>query len=461
MRPLDKFWASLTAVGAFVLVAFVVMGLSTATSASFTSTHIDAKVAPAVTDVASSHPQTHTESYAQAPGSQNISFNSSGTKFTSTFSINKFPYITFPFNLTWNVSITNATLNYNNASDPIFQQQLNFTYIFSGCGPLGLGTQQPCITYWTTAVPFSFHTSLTPTATGEVGSFYFPLSPTNLTNSPPSTIVNEGPATTVETTTGYSFNVASGAPPGGPCGIPIPLITGCKNPYTGITLPQGQWEISLWDYYNDTQGNATTLETDQINYIAFTAPYGQINQPATNFTAGSTTIAGNFSGYFVTGANLTIYNSTDKTVYTAGVFSPGSGTHPFSAVWVASTPGTYRIVLTLSTTWLLNYQFNVSITVTPPIPITYFNQTSGALIPGLSNGGSAALLVTLGAIIGMIVMALVGRGLWGGTKPAPAQPWSPADSSKTTSTGTSDTSSSSSGGTAGDSSGSGGSTPPT
>ncbi len=457
MRPLDKFWASLTAAAALVLIVVVVVGFAAATPLTASSVHTDVQSTPAATAL----PAGQTHGAAAAAGSQNVSFNVTATKFTSTFSLNGYPYIEFPFNLTWTVTIINATLNYNNATDPIFQQQLNFTYIFSGCGPLGPGVQQPCLTYYTTAVPFSQHTTLTPTATGETGTFYYQLNPATLTNAAPSTIVNEGPETTVITPTGYEFNVSTGAPPGGPCGVPVPLVTGCKNPYTGITLPQGQWEISLWDYYNDTLGNSTTLETDQINYIAFSGPSGQVTNPSANFTSGSTTIAGNFSGYFVTGANITIYNSTDRTVFTAGVYSPGTGNHPYTAVWIASTPGAYKIVLTLSTTWLLNYQFNLTVSVLPPIPITYFNQTSGALIPGLSNGGSAALLVTLGAIIGMIVMAIVGRGLWGGTKPAPAQPWNPADTSKSTGTGSSDTSTGTSGGSSGGSSGSGGSSPPT
>jgi len=59
--------------------------------------------------------------------------------------------------------------------------------------------------------------------------------------------------------------------------------------------------------------------------------------------------------------------------------------------------------------------------------LTYVNTTNwhnASLLGGLSPGVASALLLVVGLIIGMIVALALGRMMWGGGKPASAQPWS-------------------------------------
>lgn len=406
-------------------------------------------VVPGVPPVNESNPTTGTVVVAGATV-QNISFFpyspiTIGAFFTTSFTTNGFSYFELPYNITWTVQLTNATMTALNAAGAYaFQQQLNISVLQPlNCGPEPF--QHSCLTVWTTIVPFSFHTDLTATS----ANFYFDLTAANLTGTAPSSIT-------------------------GPC----PFGTfGCGNPYVGEVLPQNQWEVSLWiNWDNNTAYNNSNTVTAHIGYMVVTSPYPQISTPTGNITEGVVTVAGNFSGYFVTGAVLTIFNSTNYAVLTAPVYSPGVTSHAYQVTWHAQVPGAYTIILNLSTPWFLHYTAEVQVTVLPGVPLTYFNST-GLNIAGLGAGGSGAFLVIIGAIIGMIVMALVARGLWGGTKPQPAQPWSPAapaekGSTDTTTGGTGGGTSgggtmdsgmggtSGSGGMSGSSGGTGGSNPP-
>jgi hypothetical protein len=207
---------------------------------------------------------------------------------------------------------------------------------------------------------------------------------------------------------------------------PLTLGNLTAQNFLGFSLPQGQWIITINDNYDDGLGNTSSASVSQSVFMALTPPAGSITLPVSgsSITEGHTVIAGEYSGYFVASANVTVYNETGSTVLTDPVYAPGPGEHAWAVSWPAVTPGSYTIDLILSAVWHQTFTITSTVNITAGVPVTYFNQTGGNLIPGLSNGGSAALLITLGAIIGMIVMALVGRGMWGGSKPAPAQPWS-------------------------------------
>lgn len=184
--------------------------------------------------------------------------------------------------------------------------------------------------------------------------------------------------------------------------------------------------------------NLTTIATNQSQllpvitsgFIGVTtnlAPYpafGDFLSPLGTVAAGSLTIAGNYSGSYLTAATLTVVNSTGGEVFSSGVFtSAPNREYAFAVPWTATIAGTYKLTLTLTEEWGAQSNFTNSVNVTSTVASThtYSNSTWG--IPGFGPGGTAAVLVTLGVIIGILVMALVGRSLWGGAKPSPAQPW--------------------------------------
>jgi hypothetical protein len=320
------------------------------------------------------------------------------TTFTSNFTTNGLRYISLPFNVTWNVSIVNATLGKG------FTQVINVSFVNSVACPLFF----PCLPVYQDVVNPGWVTHSTATS----GSYYYPLTLANLT----------------------------------------------AQKFLGFSLPQGTWIISIWDNYDDLAGggNTSNFEVDASAGIIATPPAASVSQPTSgqNVTAGSTVIAGNFSGYFVVSANVTVYNASGATVLTVPIYAPGPQNHPFAVTWPALTPGAYKIVVALGASWEQVYTFSSTVNIVAGVPVTYFNQSTPSLIPGLGNGGSAAVLIAIGAIVGMIVMMLVGRGTWGGPKATPAQPWSsqPAQPSGATDSG---------GGTTDTGSGSQGQSPPT
>jgi hypothetical protein len=343
---------------------------------------------------------------------QNITFtaNPPGVTVTVTFpvgafSTNHLPYFALPYNVSWNVSVVNATLTKGNVT-----QTMEFIWLQSGCGPFTF----PCPVIWTT--PVSFGTEQ-PGATATSGEFVFPVQYANLTAST----------------------------------------------YLGFNLPEGQWQITITTVVtNAATGAVGTGSTVQAAFIALNPPAGTFTAPTPNLdiTAGTVvTVTGSYSGYFVVSANVTITSSTGALVLTASVFGPGVTANPFTVSWHAQTVGEYSIVLDLVAAWHLSTFVSETVNVTAGTPVTYINGT-GVNIGGIGAGGSAAILVTIGVIVGMIVMALVGRNMMGGSKPAPAaQPWSPTTGGTGgtggTSGGTGGTSGGSSGGMSDSSSGSG------
>jgi hypothetical protein len=355
---------------------------------------------------------------------QNISFapaiGVSVSYAVGEFTTNNLPYFALPYNITWTTSVTNSVLSAGNLT-----QTLQVLWIQSvpapGCGPF----TYPCPVVFSVTVPFDEAAG----GTGASGTFSYQITAADLTSSA----------------------------------------------YLGYGLPQGQWQFEVtatevnassaplcWPAAspspcaaNIASGSGSTI---QAAFMSIVPPNGQITAPAngSSVASGIITIAGNYSGYFVVSANVTVTNASGGTVLTASVFAPLVTTNPFAVTWHETVAGAYKIVLTLVAAWHLPTFINSTVTVSTSVGITYLNST-GLNIAGLGPGGSATLLVLIGLIIGMIVMALVGRSLWGGTKPGPAQPWTgqgskPADDTMGGSGGMG----SSGGGMSGGSSGSGG-----
>jgi hypothetical protein len=334
------------------------------------------------------------------------------------FSANHLPYFALPYTATWNVAVTGATLSAATTSMTLEVLWLQSTPA-PGCGPF----TYPCPVIYSTSVPFSQENG---GGTATNGTFWQPITAANLTAST----------------------------------------------YLGYNLPEGQWQFVVSVTQISTASTPTgyaenpiaseiessTGSTVQAAFMAITGPSGVITAPAngTSISEGITTIAGNYSGYFVVSANVTVYNAAGNTTLTSSVYAPLYTTNPFTVTWHDDVAGVYKIVLTLVSAWHTSTTITNTVTVAAGIGITYLN-SSGLNIAGLGPGGSATLLILIGAIIGMIVMALVGRGLWGGSKPAPAQPWSPTSSGGTTGTGSTTGTGGTTGGTSGGGTSGGGS----
>lgn len=402
MRRVSFASAGLTA--AFALIALV---LAFGMGPSVTAGHggaAPAAVAPAPAP-AVIHP-----SVGASQGSANPTITGA---YVSNFSINHLPYFVLPtggsYNITWTMTVTNFTLNGGPGGtlNPNFAEEINVTWLVSGCGPFTF----PCLLMFQTGINPHWVTQLTATS----ANFYFPLTLTNLTGST----------------------------------------------YLGFTLPQGQWQFGIYANYNDGAGNASSFELDKAAYMGITPPLAYIYQPgpSANLTAGHTVIAGNYSGYFVATANVTVINSNGTIVLTAPIYAPGPGVHAWATPWAALTPGAYTVEVLLTAVWHSLYTFSETVNVQAAVPLTYVNDTSPSLIPGLGNGGSAALLITLGAVVGIVVMALLGRGMWGGSKPSAAQPWSASSGGSSSDSGSMSGGMGGSGGMSG-SGGMGGQNPP-
>jgi hypothetical protein len=293
----------------------------------------------------------------------------SGT-FTGGVVTNGLKYVLLPANLTYNLTITNSTIANITGITVAFE----YAPTILTCSPLP-SLLPECPVVWNFTQDLAWATSVTTTS----ATFYF--------------TVNEANFTTYPTTFGF-------VPPAGPWNI-VAFVT--------ATDPTG--------------ASSTTAIVAGGENIAFETPHATLAQPVnnTNISAGSVVLAGNWSGYFVTSANLTVVNSTGGIVASFSIYAPGIGSHAFSEVWSASA-GTYSVIITLGTAWTSSYKITSTVHVAAPLSQVYYNSTG--LIPGLGNGGSAAVIITIGLIVGMLVMYAVGRSLFGGPKPAAAaQPW--------------------------------------
>ena len=193
-------------------------------------------------------------------------------------------------------------------------------------------------------------------------------------------------------------------------------------------LPTGQDIFTISSVATNQSATVQNYTVSTIQASSNLAPhqaFGQFSSPLGTWSAGTLTIAGNYSGTYLTGATVTVFNASKGVVFSDGVFSAAPNReYAFAVAWTVTLAGTYGLVLTLTEQWgaTLNFTVNTTVTAATPSSHTYSNSTWG--IDGLGPGGSAAVIITIGIVIGIIVMALVGRGLWGGAPTAAAQPWS-------------------------------------
>ncbi|MCI4349155.1 MAG: hypothetical protein L3J93_02910 [Thermoplasmata archaeon] len=151
--------------------------------------------------------------------------------------------------------------------------------------------------------------------------------------------------------------------------------------------------------------------------------------PTVGIPTGNVTVVVNYSGDFVTGATVNIYNPGGTLVFTSGVAAAGKGPHTGYAAtaWHPTQPGRYTATVNLSgpygatgTGFVLNV-IAVGSTV-------YVNSTSyqnQSLIHGLGQAATGTLLLVVGLVIGLAVALLMGRMMWAGKGPAGSpQPWS-------------------------------------
>jgi hypothetical protein len=192
-------------------------------------------------------------------------------------------------------------------------------------------------------------------------------------------------------------------------------------------MPSGGYAFTLTTLAVNQSQTSPVITSSAVGTSTNLAPhpaFGDFLSPLGTVAAGALTIAGNFSGSYLTSATVTVVNSTGGEVFSSGVFSSAPNREfAFAVPWTVTIAGTYKMTLTLVEQWGAESNFTSSVNVTSTVTSThtYSNSTWG--IPGFGPGGTAAVLVTLGVIIGILVMALVGRSLWGGAKPGPAQPW--------------------------------------
>ncbi len=196
-------------------------------------------------------------------------------------------------------------------------------------------------------------------------------------------------------------------------------------------LPQDQFLISVWVTINNTVSNAT-FGAGIERFIVPSTPNGGFVAPLSgaSLSTGNVTIGINYTGAYVSGAQVTVYQGTSASgslVYSGGVFAPGSGEHVVIAAspWYVSVAGSYFAVLTLTSPYG-TYSFTTSWTVVAAGQTIYQNSSSyqnQTLIPGLSPAVGGTVLLVVGLIVGIVVAMALGRMVWGGAKATPAQPW--------------------------------------
>ena len=201
--------------------------------------------------------------------------------------------------------------------------------------------------------------------------------------------------------------------------------------YNGGVLPSDQFQIQVYVTINNTVSNSTFRAAIE-RFIVPAPPVGGFVAPLPGgaLSTGNVTVGINYTGSYVNGATVTIYQGTDAKgalVYSQGVFVPGVGQHIVIAnsVWYVSQPGSYFAVLNITTPYGY-YLFTSAWTVVPAGLTVYQNASSyqnASIIPGLSPAVGGTVLLVVGLLVGMIVALALGRAMWGGAKPAAAQPW--------------------------------------
>ena len=201
--------------------------------------------------------------------------------------------------------------------------------------------------------------------------------------------------------------------------------------YNGGVLPSDQFLVNVWVTINNGVNNATFGGTREA-FLVSVLPQGSFVAPLSGgaLSTGNITIGVNYSGSYINGASVTIYQGTDTTgkiVYSQGVFVPGTGLHVVIAntIWYVPVAGSYYAVLNLSAPYGVTL-FHTTLTVVPAGSTIYQNYSSwhnSSLPYGLSGQVYGSALLVIGLLVGAVLALALGRAVWGGTKPAPAQAW--------------------------------------
>jgi hypothetical protein len=236
-------------------------------------------------------------------------------------------------------------------------------------------------------------------------------------------------------------------------------FTSCNTQVCGETAPTDDFYFTVIATENGVGGPtngsvaSSSLSIGPAFFIATPATITLLSPSGASPTlpSGNITFATLYLGNFVSGANLSVF-SGNVVVFTAGMTQLTPGV-PATAVWDATAPGTYNVVVTMSRTSGGPVFANQTLTITSSTgslvyqnSSTYHNVT---LLGSLSPAVAGTILLLVGLIVGMIVALLVGRMMWGGSKPQePPQQWEqgqPASGSTESGTGSMESGSTDSG----------------
>jgi hypothetical protein len=140
-----------------------------------------------------------------------------------------------------------------------------------------------------------------------------------------------------------------------------------------------------------------------------------------------------YTGQYVTGVTVTVFSPTNASVvvFTAPLVNSQGVSTPASFV---TTSGSYPASVSLVTAGGTTVVENSTVAAFAQVNTVYSNSTSWhnqTFFGGLSPAVAGTLLLVVGLIIGLIVAMVLGRMVWGTTKPAPAQPWTDAKTANT------------------------------
>ena len=263
----------------------------------------------------------------------------------------------------------------------------------------------------------------------DLGSSACPYIVLNGLNQPVGTVAPPCVVTTISLdyllqngTTGYSTTLS--------------LANLTVDHYNGGNLPfNTEYGIAVEVTVTDN-GVAETGGATQNVYLQTYLPSAGLVAPSPLSAAstGNITVAVNYSGDFVTGAKVSIFNATNLLVFTSGVATAGAGAHVGYATtpWLASVAGSYSAVINLTGPFGFAL-FTVPLKIVPAGVTVYINGTTyhnDTLFKGLAASTTATILLVVGVIVGLVVALLLGRMVWANAKPSSPQPWSSASSDK-------------------------------
>jgi hypothetical protein len=209
----------------------------------------------------------------------------------------------------------------------------------------------------------------------------------------------------------------------------------------------GQFALTAWADVNNSANNSNGQTYgagagSMTQYLVVNAPTAVVLSPSPNFEVGpgNQTIVVQYGGDFINGASVNITSAaTGAVVYTESVFAVGGGTQTVAAVapWTVTASGVYHITVELTRPYFGASSWTWNVTALVPSSsqgFIYVNTTkwvnstttssSSGNIDGLNPGVLAAILLVAGLIVGMLVAFMMGRMMWGGSKPGAPQAWS-------------------------------------